>query len=50
MKAQFTMEQAPISQTPLDMVRPVLWMAAAAFAAGFGGYLMLGLRAIHPVN
>lgn len=40
--------QSPIGQTPLDMIRPVIWMAAAAFAAGFGGYLMLGLRAIHP--
>lgn len=38
----------PIGQTPLDMIRPVLWMAALAFAVGFGGYLMLGLRAIHP--
>lgn len=34
-------------QTPLDMLRPVLWMAAAAFAAGFGGYLMIGLKAVH---
>ena len=39
----------PVGQSPLDMIRPVLWMAAAAFAAGFGGYLVLGLRAIHPV-
>jgi len=38
----------PAVETPLDMIRPVLWMAAAAFAAGFGGYLMLGLRVIHP--
>jgi hypothetical protein len=29
---------------PLSMFRPVLWLAAAAFAAGFGGYL-----AISPV-
>lgn len=35
------------AQTPLDMIRPVLWMAAAAFAAGFGGYLMIGLKAVH---
>lgn len=35
------------TQTPLDMIRPVLWMAAAAFATGFGGYLMLGLKAVH---
>lgn len=41
--------QSPIGQTPLDMLRPVLWMAAAAFAAGFGGYLVLGLRAMRPV-
>lgn len=37
---------SPISQSPLDMLRPVLWMAAAAFAAGFGGYLMVGLKAL----
>jgi hypothetical protein len=39
--------QPPIGQTPLDMLRPVLWLAAAAFAMGFGGYLALGLRAVH---
>jgi hypothetical protein len=29
------------------MFRPVLWLAAAAFATGFGGYLMMtpGLQA-----
>jgi hypothetical protein len=27
---------------PLAMLRPMLWLAAAAFAAGFGGYLALG--------
>lgn len=37
--------QIPTGQTPLDMIRPVLWMAAAAFATGFGGYLLLGLKA-----
>jgi hypothetical protein len=37
----------PIGPSPLDMIRPVLWMAAGAFAAGFGGYLVLGLRAAH---
>jgi hypothetical protein len=37
----------PIGQSPFDMIRPVLWMAAGAFAAGFGGYLVLGLRAVH---
>lgn len=39
--------QSPLGQTPFDMLRPVLWVAAAAFAAGFGGYLALGLRAVH---
>jgi hypothetical protein len=39
--------QPPIGQSPLGMFRPVLWLAAAAFAAGFGGYLFLGLRAIN---
>lgn len=39
--------QSPTGQTPLGMLRPVLWMAAIAFAAGFGGYLALGLRAVH---
>lgn len=29
------------AQGPLSMFRPVLWLAAAAFAAGFGGYLVL---------
>lgn len=37
----------PVGQSPLDMLRPVLWMAAAAFVAGFGGYLMIGLKAVH---
>ena len=27
------------AQGPLSMLRPVLWLAAAAFAVGFGGYL-----------
>jgi len=27
------------AHTPFSMLRPVLWLAAAAFAAGFGGYL-----------
>lgn len=39
--------QSHTGQTPLDMIRPILWTAAAAFAVGFGGYLMLGLRAMH---
>ncbi len=39
--------KSPAGQTPLDMIRPVLWMAAAAFAAGFGGYLVIGLKAVH---
>lgn len=40
--------QSPIDQTPLDMIRPILWTAAAAFVTGFGGYLVLGLRTLHP--
>jgi len=39
--------QPPLGQSPLAMFRPVLWLAAAAFAAGFGGYLLLGLRAVN---
>jgi hypothetical protein len=26
---------------PLSMLRPMLWLAAAAFATGFGGYLAM---------
>ena len=26
---------------PLVLFRPVLWIAATAFCAGFGGYMML---------
>ncbi|WP_422182192.1 hypothetical protein [Caulobacter sp.] len=26
---------------PLSTFRPVLWLAAAAFATGFGGYLIM---------
>ncbi|CAN5146429.1 hypothetical protein BH10PSE4_BH10PSE4_42630 [soil metagenome] len=33
------------AQGPLSMFRPVLWLAAAAFAAGFGGYLMMAQAA-----
>jgi hypothetical protein len=40
----------PIGQSPLGLFRPVLWLAAAGFAAGFGGYMALGLRAIHPAG
>ena len=29
------------AQGPLSMLRPMLWLAAAAFAMGFGGYLAL---------
>lgn len=29
----------------LELVRPMLWLAAAAFTAGFGGYLALAARA-----
>ncbi|ADG12573.1 hypothetical protein [Caulobacter segnis] len=32
-------------QSPLDMLRPTLWLAAAAFAAGFGGYLAVAIKA-----
>lgn len=38
--------QPPLRQSPLGMLRPMLWLAAAAFAAGFGGYLFLGLHAL----
>jgi hypothetical protein len=30
---------------PLSMLRPVLWLAAAAFAIGFGGYLAVAAGA-----
>lgn len=29
------------AQDPLSILRPMLWLAAAAFATGFGGYLAL---------
>jgi hypothetical protein len=29
------------AQDPLSTLRPMLWLAAAAFATGFGGYLAL---------
>ena len=29
------------AQGPLSMLRPMLWLAAAAFAMGIGGYLAL---------
>lgn len=32
-------------QSPLDMLRPTLWLAAAAFATGFGGYLAVAFKA-----
>lgn len=32
-------------QSPLDMLRPTLWLAAAAFATGFGGYLAIAIKA-----
>lgn len=31
---------------PLAMFRPVLWLAAVAFAAGFGGYLVI-IQRVH---
>jgi hypothetical protein len=34
------------AQSPLSMFRPVLWLAAAAFAAGFGGSLAL-VQGVH---
>lgn len=33
------------ADNPLSMLRPVLWLAAAAFAAGFGGYLVVASSA-----
>ena len=33
------------AQSPLSMLRPSMWLAAAAFAAGFGGYLALAQAA-----
>lgn len=30
---------------PLPLIGPILWLAAAAFSAGFGGYLLVGLGA-----
>lgn len=39
--------QPPLEHSPLAMFRPVLWLAVAAFTAGFGGYMILGLRAIN---
>jgi hypothetical protein len=41
MTAQTPHAHASHAQGPLSMFRPVLWLAAAAFAAGFGGYLMM---------
>ena len=40
----------PIAGSPLGLFRPVLWLAAAGFAAGFGGYMALGFRVIHPAG
>jgi hypothetical protein len=47
MNVQPPLGHPPLGQSPLSMFRPVLWLAAAAFAAGFGGYMILGLRAIN---
>lgn len=47
MNVQPPLGHSPLGQSPLSMFRPVLWLAAAAFAAGFGGYMILGLRAIN---
>jgi hypothetical protein len=38
--------QRPLDPSPLAMFRPVLWLAAAAFAVGFCGYLMVGLNTV----
>ncbi|UAL10701.1 hypothetical protein [Caulobacter segnis] len=37
-------------RSPLELLRPMLWMAAVAFAAGFGGYLAVGLKAVHAAS
>lgn len=31
-------------RSSLELVRPLLWVAAAAFTAGFGGYLALAAK------
>ncbi len=31
-------------RSTLELVRPLLWLAAAAFATGFAGYLALAAR------
>ncbi|WP_304273668.1 hypothetical protein [Caulobacter segnis] len=38
--------QRPAQRPCLELVRPLLWLAAAAFAAGFGGYLAVAGRAL----
>ncbi len=32
-------------RSTLELVRPLLWLAAAAFTAGFAGYLAVASRA-----
>lgn len=32
-------------RSSLELIRPLLWLAAAAFTVGFGGYLALAERA-----
>jgi hypothetical protein len=34
-----------MKRSSLELVRPLLWLAAVAFAAGFWGYLALVARA-----
>ena len=34
------------SSGPLDILRPFLWIALAAFLFGFGGYVVIA--AVHP--
>ncbi len=31
-------------RSSLELVRPLLWVAAMAFAAGFGSYLAMAIR------
>lgn len=47
MNVQPPFGQSPAGPSPLGIFRPILWLAAAAFVTGFGGYMILGLRAIN---
>ncbi len=35
-----------IATSPLDLLRPFLWIAAIAFVLGFAGYALLGAGSI----